>query len=290
MPPEQRDPGGPSAAADPGDGGRDPGRSCRRSSTSCTRKVGRPSIPPEKLLRALLLQVLYTVRSERLLMEQLDYNLLFRWFVGLNMDDPIWDATVFTKNRERLLARGRRPGLLRAGPAQAGARPAVRRALHGRRHADRGLGRLKSFKRKDAPPDAAGRSGQPDGELSRRAAQQRDPRLDDRSRRAAGPQGHGQRGQALLPGPRADGQPPRPGRRRLRDAGQRLRRARGRAGDGRAAGDDAPGHPRRRQGLRHAATSSRPCGCSQVTPHVAQNTSNRSSAIDGRTTRHAGYG
>jgi transposase len=66
-------------------------------------KVGRPSIPPEHLLRALLLQVLYSVRSERLLMEQLDYNLLFRWFVGLAMDDPIWDATVFTKNRERLL-------------------------------------------------------------------------------------------------------------------------------------------------------------------------------------------
>jgi len=64
---------------------------------------GRPSIPPEKLLRALLLQMLYTVRSERLLMEQLDYNLLFRWFVGLNMDDAIWDVTVFTKNRERLL-------------------------------------------------------------------------------------------------------------------------------------------------------------------------------------------
>ena len=66
-------------------------------------KVGRPSIPPEQLLRALLLQVLYTVRSERMLMEQLDYNLLFRWFVGLNLDDPVWDATVFTKNRERLL-------------------------------------------------------------------------------------------------------------------------------------------------------------------------------------------
>jgi len=65
--------------------------------------IGRRSIPPEKLLRALLLQVLYTVRSERMLMEQLEYNLLFRWFVGLNMDDPVWDVTVFTKNRERLL-------------------------------------------------------------------------------------------------------------------------------------------------------------------------------------------
>lgn len=64
---------------------------------------GRPSIPPEQLLRALLLQVLYSVRSERLLMEQLDYNLLFRWFVGLDMDDPVWVPTTFTKNRERLL-------------------------------------------------------------------------------------------------------------------------------------------------------------------------------------------
>ena len=67
-------------------------------------KTGRPSIAPEKLLRALLLQVLYSVRSERMLMEQLNYNLLFRWFVGLNMDDAIWDATVFSKNRQRLLA------------------------------------------------------------------------------------------------------------------------------------------------------------------------------------------
>ena len=64
---------------------------------------GRPSIPPEKLLRALLLQAFYSVRSERQLMEQLDYNLLFRWFVGLGVDDPVWDVTVFTKNRDRLL-------------------------------------------------------------------------------------------------------------------------------------------------------------------------------------------
>ncbi len=63
---------------------------------------GRPSIPPEQLLSALLLQVFYGIRSERLLMEQLNYNLLFRWFVGLSPDDPVWDATVFTKNRERL--------------------------------------------------------------------------------------------------------------------------------------------------------------------------------------------
>src|SRR5215471_16776588 len=65
--------------------------------------TGRPSIPPEKLVRAQLLQMLYSVRSERLLMEEIDYSVLFRWFVGLNMDDEVWDATVFTKNRDRLL-------------------------------------------------------------------------------------------------------------------------------------------------------------------------------------------
>jgi transposase len=66
-------------------------------------EVGRPSIPPERLLRALLLQVFYSIRSENLLMEQLDYNLLFRWFVGLEIDDRVWDATVYSKNRDRLL-------------------------------------------------------------------------------------------------------------------------------------------------------------------------------------------
>src|SRR6202047_1895336 len=65
--------------------------------------VGRPSIAPERLLRALLLQIFYSVRSERLLMEQLHYNLLFRWFVGMNLDEPVWVATVFTKNRDGLL-------------------------------------------------------------------------------------------------------------------------------------------------------------------------------------------
>ena len=74
-----------------------------RSFTRLYADWGRPSIAPEKLLRALLLQVLYSIRSERMLMEQLEYNLLFRWFVGLNMDEPVWVATVFSKNRDRLL-------------------------------------------------------------------------------------------------------------------------------------------------------------------------------------------
>jgi len=82
-------------------------------------KVGRPSIAPERLLRALLLQYFYGIRSERLLMEQLDYNLLFRWFVGLSMDDPVWDASTFSKNRERLLAGDIAQRFLEAVLAQA---------------------------------------------------------------------------------------------------------------------------------------------------------------------------
>src|ERR1700746_2142152 len=100
-------------------------------------KFGRPSIPPERLLRALLLQAFYSVRSEKQLMEQLQYNLLFRWFVGLSLDDEIWDETVFTKNRERLIegdiakkihGRSAQPG--------SGQGAAVGRSFFGRRHAD----------------------------------------------------------------------------------------------------------------------------------------------------------
>src|SRR5436305_2198847 len=94
-------------------------------------KTGRPSIAPEKLLRALLLQALYSVRSERLLMEQPDYNLLFRWFVGLNMDDSIWDVTVFTKNRERLLDGDIAEAFFQAVLKQAGERSLLSdEALH----------------------------------------------------------------------------------------------------------------------------------------------------------------
>src|SRR5438445_126250 len=79
-------------------------RGLSRSFARIYADCGRPSIAPEKLLRALLLQILYSLRSERMLMEQLEYNLLFRWFVGLNLDEPVWAPTVFSKNRDRLLA------------------------------------------------------------------------------------------------------------------------------------------------------------------------------------------
>jgi transposase len=124
-------------------------------------KTGRPSMAPEKLLRALLLQALYSVRSERMLMEQLNYNLLFRWFVGLNMDDSVWDVTVFTKNRERLL-----DGDIAEAFFQAVLQQARERSLLSDEHftVDGTLleawASVKSYQRKDAkndvPPDDPG--------------------------------------------------------------------------------------------------------------------------------------
>ena len=141
-------------------------------------QVGRPSIAPEKLLRALLLQVLYTVRSERLLMEQLNYNLLFRWFVGMNIDDPVWEVTVFTKNRERLLAGDVASTLFAEVLTQA-----RRRALLSREHftVDGTLieawASHKSFKRKDgsdqqAPDDPGNPTVDFHGERRRNATHQ----------------------------------------------------------------------------------------------------------------------
>ena len=107
-------------------------------------QTGRPSVPPEHLLRALLLQVLYSIRSERMLIEQLEYNLLFRWFVGLAMDDAVWTPTTFTKNRERLLAGDVARAFFEDVVEQArGRRLLVGRALHRRWHAARGVGRAR---------------------------------------------------------------------------------------------------------------------------------------------------
>ena len=120
-------------------------------------KTGRPSIPPEKLLRAQLIQMLYSVRSERLLMEEIDYSMLFRWFVGMNLDEPVWDVTVFTKNRNRLLEGDVAREFLREVVAQAQAQ-----GLTSDEHftVDGTLveawASLKSFQRKDdkkKPPD-----------------------------------------------------------------------------------------------------------------------------------------
>jgi transposase len=116
-------------------------------------QTGRPSVPPEHLLRALLLQVLYSIRSERMLIEQLEYNLLFRWFVGLAMDDAVWTATTFTKNRERLLA----GDVARAFFEDVVAQARARRLLSDEHFTVDGTlleawAGHKSFRRKDQPP------------------------------------------------------------------------------------------------------------------------------------------
>ncbi len=130
-------------------------------------KTGRPSIPPERLLRAMLLQAFYSVRSERQLMERLDTDLLFRWFVGLSIDDAVWDATVFSKNRDRLLEGAIAAKFLSAVLAQ----PRVKRLLSNEHFSVDGTlieawASMKSFRRKDGsgdePPPEAGRSAEVD--------------------------------------------------------------------------------------------------------------------------------
>ena len=136
---------------------------------------GRPSIPPERLVRASTLQILYSIRSERLLCEQLDYNLLFRWFVGLSIDEPIWDHSSFTKNRDRLIE---------AKVARKLLRRIVRKArlahLLSNEHFSvdgtliESWAAVKSMRRRDGEGRSAGTWAQPDGELAWSEAQQRD--------------------------------------------------------------------------------------------------------------------
>ena len=130
---------------------------CRASSTALYARVGRPSIPPERLLRAQLLQIFYSIRSERLLMEQLDYNLLFRWFVGMDMDEPIWAPTVFTQESRPAAESGRSPA------ASSGASSTRAQDLMSDEHftVDGTLieawASQKSFQRKDGGTDGDGR-------------------------------------------------------------------------------------------------------------------------------------
>jgi hypothetical protein len=103
--------------------------------------IGRPSVPPEKLLRAMLLQAFYSVRSERQSMERIEFDLLFRWFVGIGIDDPVWDHSSFSKKpRPAAGRRDRRQIPGRGAVAAAGQAAAVERAFLGRRHLDPGLG------------------------------------------------------------------------------------------------------------------------------------------------------
>ena len=246
-------------------------------------KQGRPSIPPEQLLRALLLQVLYSIRSERLLMEQLDYNLLFRWFVGLELDDKVWVPTVFTKNRDRLLE-----GEIAEAFLQGVVREARRRRLLSDEHftVDGTLleawASQKSFQPKDGPPSSGGnfrgekRSNEthasttdPDARLARKGpgkeaklSYQASVLMDNRHGIIVGTQvapasGTAERESALL----------------LLDRLPRRKRRRTLGADKGYDTRDFVADVRERN----------------FTPHVARNRSGRRSAIDRRTTRHPGY-
>lgn len=249
-------------------------------------EIGRPSIPPEQLLRALLIQSLYTVRSERLLMEEIDYSVLYRWFVGLNMDDPIWSPTTFSKNRDRLLASDVASAFFDGVLAEA-----------------RGAGLLsdehftvdgtlleawagiKSFRRKDeeptSPPDDPGNPTVNFHGESRRNATHQSTTDPDAQLARKGPGKEAKlsyAGHVLLDNryglvanvcaTSATGTAEREAALMLLSAGTK---------GGTVGGDKAFDVASFVAGVRALS----------VTPHVAQKVSG--SAIDGRTTRHAGY-
>lgn len=251
---------------------------------------GRRSIAPEKLLRALLLQAFYGVRSERQLMEQVTYNMLFRWFIGLSMDAPVWDVTVFTKNRERLLAGDIAVGFLLAVMED----PAVKRLLSTEHFSVDGTlidawASMKSFRRKDGSDDSPvgpGRNAERDFHGEKRSNETHASTTDADARLYRKSRGQPSRlcymahllienRNGLIVGVRtthATG-------RAERDTAEVMI---GVAAHGRRV---TLGADKAYDAAEHVANL-RAIG---VTPHVAQNQSGRRSAIDGRTTRHAGY-
>ena len=249
-------------------------------------KVGRPSIPPERLFRALLLQVFYSVRSERLLMEQLDYNLLFRWFVGLEIDEPVWNHAVFSKNRDRLLnqevaqqffgkVKARAEGLMSDEHFTVDGTLIEAWASH------------KSFQRKDGgDKPGSGASGNFHGE--KRSNETHESKTDPEARlykKASGQEaklsylGHvlvenrnGLIAAAMTT--QADGLAERDAALLLLDGVCKQRGRRITVGADKA------------YDTKDFVSTVRELG---VTPHVSQNTANRRSAIDRRTTHHPGY-
>jgi transposase len=248
-------------------------------------KVGRPSIPPERLLRAQLLQVFYSIRSERLLMEQLDYNILFRWFVGLAMDEPIWDPTVFTKNRDRLLNQDLARSFLRRVVERADAYMSDEHFTVDGTLIEAWASQ-KSFQRKDGPTDGDGSRFHGEARTNETHASKTDP--DAKLYRKS----HGREARLAYLGhliienrnglivdalaTTADGRAERDAAVRMLRTRQKRRRHR-RCTLGADKAYDTRGFVEDTRALT-------------VTPHVTQNTARRGgSAIDGRTTRHDGY-
>jgi len=249
-------------------------------------KVGRPSIPPERLFRALLLQVFYSVRSERLLMEQLDYNLLFRWFVGLEIDEPVWNHAVFSKNRDRLLNQDVAQQFFARVKAKAAGLMSDEHFTVDGTLIEAWAGH-KSFQRKDGE-DKPGSGDGANFHGEKRSNQTHESKTDPDARlykKSAGQEAklsylghvlvenrHGLIAAAMTT--HADGTAERDAALLMLDELQRRRSTRITVGADK--GYDAKDFVCTVRELR-------------VTPHVSQNTSNRRSVIDGRTTRHPGY-
>jgi len=252
--------------------------------------LGRESIPPERLLRALLLQAFYSIRSERQLVERIEFDLLFRWFVGLGVDDPVWDATSFTKNRDRLLEGDVALKFLAGVLAQ----PKVRGLLSTEHFSVDGTlleawASTKSFRPKDGsgPPPDAGRNGEQDFHGQKRSNDTHASTTDPDARLYR--KGRGKEA-------------------KLAFMGHALMENRNGLIVG-AVATRASGHAERLAALHllepHADRPQKVTLAGDkgfdtqdfvaelreinVTPHVAQNTNGRRSAIDGRTTRHPGY-
>jgi transposase len=254
-------------------------------------RIGRPSIAPEKLLRAMLLQAFYSIRSERQLMERLEFDLLFRWFVGLGVDDPAWDHSTFSKNRDRLLEGDIAAKFLAAVLAQ----PRVTRLLSTDHFSVDGTlieawASMKSFKPKsgcDEPPTGGGRNREADFHGQKRSNETHVSTTDPDARLYR--KGSGKEAKLCFMGHGL--MENRFGL--LVDAG--LTQADGHAERMAALVMIEPHADRPRRitlggdkgfDTQDFVNELRSMG---ITPHVAQNTSGRRSAIDGRTTRHGGY-
>ena len=254
---------------------------------------GRPSIPPERLLRALLLQAFYTVRSERQLMEQLDYNLLFRWFVGLSIDDPVWDATVFCKNRDRLL-NGDIAAKFFVSVLNL---PQVRGLLSSDHFSVDGTlieawASMKSFVPKDGGDPPTGKDQGANGRNAERDFHG-EKRRNDTHRSTTDPDAR-----LFRKGAGKEAKLCHMGHLMTENRNGLIVDARLTAADGTAERETAldmiednarPGSTV--GGDKNYDTADFVAGCRErgCTPHVSQNNTNRRSAIDARTTRHPGY-